>query len=119
MEVYIDNMVVKSKKLEEHVPDLAKVFEILRHHRLHLYAAKCAFEVGSRKFLNFMITCHGIKVNPDQINAIQQLNPPRNPKEVQKFMGMIVALNQFVSKSANKMSPFLPAVKEVEEISVD
>lgn len=65
VEVYIDDMVVKSKKLEEHMPDLTEVFEILRHHRLCLNAAKCVFELGSRKFLGYMITCRGIKVNPD------------------------------------------------------
>lgn len=57
MEVYINDMVVKSKKPEEHIPNLAKVFEILRHHKLCLNATKCAFDVGSRKFLDYMITC--------------------------------------------------------------
>lgn len=57
VEVYNDDMVVKSKKLEEHVSDLTKVFEILRHHRLSLNAAKCMFRMGSRKFLSYMIMC--------------------------------------------------------------
>lgn len=65
VEVYIDDMVVKSKKLEEHMLDLTEVFEILRHHRLCLNAAKCVFKLGSRKFLGYMITCRGIKVNPN------------------------------------------------------
>lgn len=103
VEVYIDDMVVKSKKLEEHVPDLAKVFEILRHHRLHLNAAKCVFRVGSRKFLGYMTTCQEIEINPNQISAIQQLGTPRNLKEVQKLIGMIAALNQSMSKSAFKI----------------
>ena len=51
--------------------DLVEVFEILRHHRLCLNAAKCAFGVGSEKFLDYMITCRGIEVNLDQISAIQ------------------------------------------------
>ena len=82
MEVYIDDMVVKSKKLEKHIPNLAKVFKILRHHKLCLNATKCAFGVGSRKFLDYMITCRRIEVNPDQIRAIQQLSPLSNSKEV-------------------------------------
>jgi len=100
MEVYIDNIVVKSKKSKEHMPDLIEVFEILRHHRLRVNATKCVFGVGSRKFLGYMITCQEIDINPDQISAIQQLSTPRNPKEVQKLTGMIAALNQFMSKSA-------------------
>ena len=100
MEVYIDNIVVKSKKSKEHMPDLIEVFEILRHHRLHLNAAKCVFRVGSRKFLGYMTTCQEIEINPNQISAIQQLSTPRNLKEVQKLIGMIAALNQSMSKSA-------------------
>ena len=100
MEVYIDNIVVNSKKSEEHMPDLIEVFEILRHHRLHLNAAKCVFKVGSRKFLGYMTTCQEIEINPNQISAIQQLSTPRNLKKVQKLIGMIAALNQSMSKSA-------------------
>ena len=55
MEVYIDDMVVKSKKNEEHVLNLVEVFEILRQHKLHLNASKCGFGVGSGKFLGYMI----------------------------------------------------------------
>lgn len=94
IEAYIDDTVIKGKKAEEHLLDLAKVFEILRHHKLRLNATKCAFGVRSKKFLGYMITYRGIEVNFDQIKAIQSLNPPRNPKEVQKLIGMIVALNR-------------------------
>ena len=71
MEVYIDDMVVKSKKHEEHILNLVEVFEILRHHKLHLNTTKCAFGVGSEKFLGYIITCRGIEVNLDQIRLIQ------------------------------------------------
>ena len=57
MEVYIEDMVVKSKRSKEHMPDLALVFEILWHHLLYFNATKCAFGVGSGKFLGYMITC--------------------------------------------------------------
>lgn len=62
--MYIDDMVVKSK-LEEQIPNLPKIFKILRHNKLCLNAAKCAFRVGSEKFLGYMITCREIKVNPN------------------------------------------------------
>lgn len=77
--VYINDMVIKSKMEEDHLLDLAEVFEIFRYHRLCLNVSKCTFRVGSRKFLGYMITCQGIEVNPNQISAIQCLNPPRNP----------------------------------------
>ena len=53
-----------------------------------------------------MVTHRGIEVNLDQIKAINNLQPPRNPKEVQKLTGMMAALNQFISRSANKCRPF-------------
>ena len=73
MEVYIDDMVVKSKVIARHIGDLRDVFEILRGHRLRLNASKCSFGVGSGKFLGYMVTHRGIEVNPDQIKAINNL----------------------------------------------
>ena len=82
IEVYIDDLVVKSKVVSEHVGDFKNIFEILRKHKLCLNASKCSFGVGSGKFLSYMVTHRGIEVNPDQIKAINSLQPPRNPKEV-------------------------------------
>ena len=82
IEIYIDDMMVKSKVVSEHLGDLENIFEILRKHKLRLNASKCSFGVGSDKFLGYMVTHRGIEVNPDQIKAINSLQPPRNPKEV-------------------------------------
>ena len=82
MEVYIDDMVVKSKLVSKHLADLMNIFEILRRHMLRLNASKCSFGVGSGKFLGYMVTHRGIEVNPDQIKAINSLQSPQNPKEV-------------------------------------
>ena len=65
IEVYIDDMMVKSKVVFEHVRDLRNIFEILRKCKLHLNASKCSFGVGSGKFLGFMVTHQGIEVNPN------------------------------------------------------
>ena len=106
VEIYIDDMVVKSKLVFEHLADLSNVFEILRRHKLRLNASKCSFGVGSGKFLGYMVTHRGIEVNPDQIRALNNLQPPRNPKEVQKLTGMMAALNRFRSRSAERCRPF-------------
>ena len=106
IEVYVDDMVVKSKVVSEHVGDLTNIFEILRKHKLHLNASKCSFGVGSGKFLDYMVTHRGIEVNPDQIKAINSLQPPRNPKEVHKLIGMTAALNRFISRSVDRCRPF-------------
>ena len=73
IEIYIDDMVVKSKVVSEHVGDLENIFEILRKHKLRLSASKCSFGVGSGKFLGYMVTHCGIEVNPDQVKAINSL----------------------------------------------
>ena len=70
MEIYIDDMVVKSKN---YVGDLQVVFEILRSYKLRLNASKCSFGVGLGKFLGYMVTHRGIEVNPDQIKAITNM----------------------------------------------
>uniref|UniRef100_A0A2N9FJY0 RNase H type-1 domain-containing protein n=1 Tax=Fagus sylvatica TaxID=28930 RepID=A0A2N9FJY0_FAGSY len=112
VEVYIDDMVVKSIKSTDHIEDLERVFGILRRHNLKLNASKCAFGVGSGKFLGFLVTQRGIEANPDQIAAIQGLQPPKNVREVQRLTGMAAALNRFISKSAEKCRPFFDLIKK-------
>ena len=85
IEIYVDDMVVKSKVVSEHLGDLGSTFGVLRKHKLRLNASKCSF--------GLMVTHRGIEVNPDQIKVINDLKPPQNAKEVQKLTGMIAALN--------------------------
>ena len=65
IEIYIDDMVVKSKVVSEHLGDLGIIFEILRKYKLRLNASKCSFGMGSSKFLGYMVTHRGIEVIPD------------------------------------------------------
>ena len=99
-------MVVKSKLVSEYLTDLTNIFEILRRHKLRLNVSKCSFGVGSGKFLGYMVTHRGIEINLDQIRVINNLQPSRNPKEVQKLTGMMAALNRFISRLAERCRPF-------------
>ena len=74
IEIYVDDMVVKSKVVSEHLGDLDDIFDVLRRHKLHLNASKCSFGVGSAKFLGYMVMHRGIEVNPNQIKAINDLD---------------------------------------------
>ena len=112
IKIYIDDMMVKSKLESEHINNLGNVFEILRGHKLWLNASKCSFGVGLGKFLGYMVTHCGIEVNPDQIKAINNIQPPQNPKEVQKLTRMTAALNRFISQSANRCRPFFQLVNK-------
>ena len=117
IEIYIDDMVVKSKMVSEHLGELRAIFEILKKYKLHLNASKCSFGVGSGKFLGFMVIHRGIEINPDKIKAINNLRSPRNPKEVQKLTGMTAALNKFISRSADRCRPFFMLINKWKGLS--
>ena len=86
-------MVDKSKLELDHIDDLGNIFETLRRHKLRLNASKYSFGIGSGKLLGYMVTHRKIEVNPNQIKAINNLQSPRNLKEVQKLTGMTATLN--------------------------
>jgi hypothetical protein len=97
VEVYINNMLVKSKEEGNHLKDLEETFKTLRKYQRKLNPSKCAFGVSSGKFLSFMVSQRGIEANPDKIKAILEMQPPRTIKETQGLTGRIATLNRFVS----------------------
>ena len=96
VEVYIDDMLVKSKEEDDHLKDLEEMFNTLCKYQMKLNPSKYAFGVSSGKFLGFMVSQRGIKANPDKIKAILEMQPPRNIKETQGLTRRIAALNRFV-----------------------
>ncbi|XP_074351711.1 putative mitochondrial protein AtMg00860 [Apium graveolens] len=114
MEVYVDDMLVKILAKVDHVNHLRVAFEVLRHHKMMLNPAKCAFGVISRKFLGHMVSKKGIKANPDKIKSIFELDPPCSTKDVQKLTGRIEALGRFISKSGDTCLPFFKTLKKVK-----
>ena len=112
VEIYMDDMVVKSKRAEDHLRDLEEIFSVLREHGLKLNAEKCAFGVGSGRFLGHLVTRRGIEADPNQITALQNIQPPRTIKDVQKLTGMAAALNRFISRSSDKCRPFFNLIKK-------
>ncbi|KAG7556517.1 Integrase catalytic core [Arabidopsis suecica] len=111
MEVYIDDMLVKSLKKEDHIKHLEECFEILNRYRMKLNPAKCTFGVPSGEFLGYIVTKRGIEANPNQINAFLNMPSPKNFKEVQRLTGRIAALNRFISRSTDKSLPFYQILK--------
>ena len=82
MEDYVDNMLVKSLDEGKHLNDLQETFDTLRQYNMKLNPSKCSFGVSSRKFLGFMVSHREIEANLDKIQAILDMKPPRNIKEV-------------------------------------
>ncbi|GKV38979.1 hypothetical protein SLEP1_g46825 [Rubroshorea leprosula] len=99
LEVYIDDIVVKSLKAEDHLTNLGETFDSLRKHSKRLNPAKCVFGVKSSKFLGFMVSKSGIEVNPRKIKAIEEMKLPRSVKDVQCLTGQgkILYLNLEIS----------------------
>ena len=82
VEVYVDDMLIKSLDEEKHLDDLQETFDTLRRYNMKLNPSKCAFGVSSGKFLGFMVSHRGIEENPNKIQVILDMEPPRNIKEV-------------------------------------
>lgn len=76
VEVYVDDMLVKSLDEEEHLDDLQETFDTLRRFSMKLNPSKCVFGVSSGKFLGFMVSHRGIEANPEKIKAILNMKPP-------------------------------------------
>ncbi|XP_074356818.1 uncharacterized protein LOC141696593 [Apium graveolens] len=111
MEVYVDDMLVKSKVTTDHIKHLTEMFNILRRFRMKLNPQKCVFGVESRKFLGFIVNHRGIEANPAKIKALLDMKSPTNVKQVQSLTGRIAALNRFVSKSSDRCKEFFKAIK--------
>ncbi|GLU18539.1 hypothetical protein SLE2022_348350 [Rubroshorea leprosula] len=111
LEVYVDDIVVKSLKAENHLTDLEETFNNLRKNRMRLNPAKCIFGVESGKFLGFMVSKRGIEVNTEKIQAVAEMEPPKSVKDVQRLTGRVAALHRFISKSADKCLSFFKIMR--------
>ncbi|XP_064950492.1 uncharacterized protein LOC135604769 [Musa acuminata AAA Group] len=111
MEVYVDDMIVKSQEAEAHLADLSVAFATLRKSGMRLNPTKCAFGVTSRKFLGFIIHERGIDANPEKVQAIIDMQSPRTIKDLQRLNGRIVALSRFLARSGDRCLPFFRVVK--------
>ena len=112
LEVYVDDMITKSKQASEHTTDLRETFTTLRRHQMRLNPDKCVFGVTGWKCLGFLVDERGIEANSDKIRAIQDMKSLTSVKEVQKLTGCVVTLGRFLSKSADKCSPFFKTLKQ-------
>ena len=89
MEVYIDDMLVKSTTTELHIAHLVEAFLILKEYNMKLNPAKCVFGVSAGKFLGFIVNNRGIEANPDKIKVVLDMPSPSSIKEVQCLTGRI------------------------------
>ena len=112
MEVYIDDMLVKSTTIELHIAHLAEAFQILKEYNMKLNPAKCAFGLSTGKFLGSIINNRGIEANPGKIKVVLDMPSPSSIKEIQRLTGRIAGLSRFVSRASDKCQPFFQVLKK-------
>ena len=112
VEVYIDDMLVKSKREDHHLDNLWDMFKTLYLYDMKHNPNKCVFGISSGKFLGFMVSQRGVKANPNKIQAILEMTPLKNIKEVQSLNGRVTALNRFVFRVTDKCLSFFKTLKK-------
>ena len=112
VEAYMDNIVVKTRSQDTLIEDLRETFDSLRKVHLKLNPEKCTFGVPSGKLLGFLVSHRGIEANPDKIKAIEEMQPPRKVKDVQRLNGCITALGCFISRLGERALPFFQLLKK-------
>ncbi|XP_027338376.1 uncharacterized protein LOC113852348 [Abrus precatorius] len=115
MEVYVDDMVIKSLALKQHLDHLEEVFGEARKHGMRFNPEKCTFGVAGGKFLGFMLSERGIEANPDKCKAIIDMVSPRNVKDVQRLTGRIAALARFLPIMVERSRPFIELLKKSQK----
>jgi hypothetical protein len=111
MEVYIDDIVVKSAEFSSHIADLRKAFDKICRYGFKINPRKCAFGVSTGMFLGFIIHKHGIEIDPDRIKSIQNVGPPTYKVKMQKFLGKVNYLWRFISNLVGKIDAFTPILR--------
>ncbi|RDY06362.1 Retrovirus-related Pol polyprotein from transposon 17.6, partial [Mucuna pruriens] len=111
-EVYVDDMVAKSKTLEQHIEDLLKLFSRLRKYKLRLNPSKCTFGVKIGKLLGFVVNENGIKVDPDKVKAIREMPVPKSKSKVRGFLGWINFIARFISQLTATYSPIFKLLRK-------
>ena len=110
-EVYIDDMLVKSKECLDHTQHMQKTFELLRMHDMKLNPLKYEFGVSTGKCLGFMVIQRGIEANSIQFRAVIESHTPTSKKGVQQLTGRLGALRRFISHFTDRLKLFFTTLK--------
>lgn len=112
LEVYVDDMIAKSERREDHPLDLQKFFDRLRKYKLRLIPNKCTFGVKSGKLLGFIVSNRGIKIDPEKVIAIINMPPPKKEKEVRGFLGRIQYISRFIAQLTPVCAPIFKLLRK-------
>ena len=116
LENYVDDIVAKSKKREEHVRILRRVFERCKAFKLRMNPLKCAFRVSSGKFLSFLVHSRGIDVDPTKATAMATMKPPTTVKMLKSFLGKVLYIGRFIPGLTLITSTFVKLLKKGQSL---
>jgi hypothetical protein len=108
LEIYIDNIIVKSDSMNNHLADLCLALKRMCRYGLKINLLKCMFGVSAGKFLGIFIHEHGIEIDPTKIESINKVQPPQSKNDMQKFLGKLNYLRRFIFNLSGKISAFAP-----------
>jgi ribonuclease HI len=111
---YVDDIIFKSTKQENHIADLQETFANFKQAGLKLNPEKCVFGVKKGKFLGCLVSTKGIEANPSKIEAILRMEPLSTNKGAQRLAGRLASLNRFISRSAKRNLPFFEILKSAK-----
>jgi hypothetical protein len=111
VEIYIDDVVVKSASVEGHLGDLRQVLERTRKFRLRMNPKKCAFDISAGQFLGFLVHERGIEIGLKSQEAMRTMVPPTTKSELQQLIGKINFVRRFISNLSGWIEPFTELVK--------
>ncbi|XP_074556805.1 uncharacterized protein LOC141812691 [Curcuma longa] len=114
VEVYVDDILIKSTSRETLITDIEETCCTLRHYDLKLNPAKCLFGGRVGRFLGYVVTEKGIEANPDKVQTLSRMTPPRTLRETQCLVGRINALSRFISRAAERGLPFFKVLKKAQ-----
>ena len=112
VEVYVDDMVIKSTSTETHAEILRRVFQRLTKYQLRLNPAKCIFGASTGKLLGHIVSERGIEVDPDKVKAIQEMSPPRTETEVRSFIGRLNYIARFIANCSHICEPIFKLLRK-------
>ncbi|GJR93031.1 reverse transcriptase domain-containing protein [Tanacetum coccineum] len=115
LEVYVDDLVIKSRMEDEIVRDIEKRFKTLREINMKLNPKKYTFGVEEGILLGYKVNTKGLKVCPDKVDVVLSLPSPKCLKDVQKLNGKLASLNRFLAKSAEKSLSFFKTLKKMHK----
>ncbi|GJU75752.1 reverse transcriptase domain-containing protein [Tanacetum coccineum] len=112
LEVYVDDLVIKSRTEDEVVRDIEETFRTLRKINMKLNPKKCTFGVEEGMFFGYQVNTKGIKICPNKVDTVLSLQSPKCLKDVHKLNGKLASLNRFLAKSTEKSLPFFKTLKK-------